>query len=182
MATENLAISVEVPFGGINPDEGSSEIGFGDIHVDFELLAYEYQFRFPYVIPHMSIGLDTADDDVGIGAGDNSLLLGVTVGSTMYDNTWDFNLDLSYEVFGDIENVFAIGGSTLWEINELFAVLAEVQLTDEEPPELAEEHPIRFGGGMVYAPSERLTWSLIGAGAKNAREDVIVTLRISYDL
>lgn len=181
-ATENLAVSLEVPIGGLDPDMGDSEMGLGDIRMDLELLAYEYQFRYPYVIPHMSIGLDTANDDAAIGKGGNSVLVGTTFGSNMYDNQWQFNLDVAFEYVQDSDNIFSLGVSTVWDITEKFSALAEAQITDEDATDGGDEDPMRFGAGVVYSPTESLSWSVIGAGAQNAKENGMLTVRVSYDL
>lgn len=182
MMSEDLAVDVGVEAGGINPDMGGSENGMGDVSVGLTLRAYEDLFRFPYILPHVTLNLDTADDDVGIGAGESSVKLGTTLGSTVYDTVWHFNMDVSYELFEDSDNVFAFGASAIWDISEKFSLLAEAQITDAEPEDIVEEHPARFGGAMLYEPNDRTTLGLYGAGVKNSREDVITTIRVSYDL
>ena len=182
MATENVALEVAVPFGGLDPDAGSSEAGLGDVRFGVALRAHEHIYRFPYIIPHASLRLDTGDDDVGIGAGESSLLVGTTIGSTMYDTDWHFMLDVGYELFEDSENVLSAGGAVIYDVNERYSLLAQGQVTNEETRNGDDENPVRIGGAMLYKPSDRLTLGAYGTGAKNSREDVIATIRVSYDL
>ena len=182
-AARNLALRFDVPFGGLDPDTGSSETGLGDLAIGFEFRAYEDIFRFPYIIPHAQIRLDTGEEKTALGDNETSFLFGITLGSQVYDVPWYVNFDLNYEVFEDSENIFGFAGSVIWELSEQFSVLAEAFITDEDlKAQGFEEHPTGFQGGMVYHPNEDLTLGLYAGGNKNSREDVIISVRVAHDL
>lgn len=180
--SENLTLGAGLPVGYFDPDFSGSEFGFGDLSLGVELLAWEDLFRFPYIIPHATVKLDTGDEDTTLGDGDSSAVLGVTVGSQVYDIPVHFNMDASYELMPKINNILLLSASLSWAISERFGVLAEGRLTDEEPPPGAEEHPGLIQGGMYYKPTDSLYLALYGGGYKNSDKDVIATLRVVKDL
>jgi hypothetical protein len=181
-ATENLALLVEVPFGGISPDEGSNETSIGDIAVGLQLKAHEAFFRFPYIIPHAKYAFDTGSEKAGTGDGDGGAILGVTVGSRVYDIPVYVNFDINYELRPDSDNIFGLAASVVWEINERFSVLAEVLGTDEDVYLQGGDQPTYYEGAMNYHPSERMTIGVYVGSAKNSPRDVFSTLRVAYDL
>ncbi len=182
MAAEDFALTLSLPYGKLDPDFADSETGIGDVAVGFELRAFEHFFRFPYVIPHAELRFDTGEPDAALGDDQSSVLLGVTIGSQVYDEPIHLNFDFSYEVFDDSENVFIGAVSLVWDITEQFALLVEASLSDEEPPLGKVEHPQRYGAAMAYKPSDDVTISIHGGGAKNAQEDVLTALRVAWQL
>jgi hypothetical protein len=179
---EELTLRADLPVGNLDPDAGGSEFGLGDLAVGMELLAFEDLFRFPYVIPHATLKLDTGDEDTTLGDGETSAILGVTVGSQVYDVPVHFNMDASYEIMENSGNIAMFSASLLWSLSDRFSVLVEGRLTDEEPPPGAEEHPALAQGGMIYEASDTLLFGVYGGGYKNAEEDVVATFRVVKEL
>jgi hypothetical protein len=173
--TDNFATFVVVPYNEVEPDVGKSESGLGDIAVGFEYLAYEDIFHYPWVIPHVQLNLDTGDEDDGLGAGETSTVLGLSVGSRAWD-VCHFIIDGSYQVFEDSENIARISGAIIWDVSERFAVLAEARGTDEDLGG-DKEHPAVFLGGLSFQPNEDFILILYGGGGKNTREDVIIAAK-----
>jgi hypothetical protein len=183
MASENLAFVLDVPFGGLDPDNGSSESGLGDIGVGVQFRVYEHFFRFPYIIPYANLLFDTGEEKALLGDRDDSLLIGVTVGSQVYDVPWYVNFDANYEVLQDSENIAKFAASVIWEISPQFSLLAEASLSDEDLRLLGvDEHPAVFQGGAFFKSSDVTTLGLYGSGTKNAGEDNSVGVRIVHDL
>lgn len=183
---DNLTINAAVPYGWVSPDFGDDESGLGDTTIGLELLAYQDIFEYPWVIPHVDLGLETGDEDEGLGQGETVTTFGVSVGTTVYDEL-HYVVDVSYAVDGgsekpDPDNVLIFGGSIIWDVSEKFAVLVEGQATDEDNEE--DDVPLFFQAGMTYAFTEAFVLSWYGgadaSGDDGQGEDMRVTVKGAY--
>jgi len=180
----NLAVNAFVPVREINPDSGfgKNQAGLGDIVLGMELVPYQDAFRFPYILPHLDVGLPTGDQDKGLGSGDVSVLAGVTVGTTMYEK-YHWAADVGYRHLVDNnpltdDDMLVLSGSFAWEVNEEVSLLAEVSGTDQELP---DGRPVTFEGGMTYKP-EDTAWffGLYGGRTIHTGEDWNASVKASY--
>lgn len=176
-ATEALTMFAKIPFVDIDSDDGSGDSGLGDVSAGLELLAWQDIFDYPWVMPHLEVVFDTADD--GLGQGETGVILGAAVGSKTWEQVHWIG-DIRYEVFQDRDNVVSVAGSIIWDISEEFGVLGEVKVSDEADDN--NERPAIFLGGFSYKPNEDVTFTARGGGSKNTREDVIVAVDLTYDL
>ena len=181
---DNLAVNAAVPFKQMKPDTGfgRSEAGLGDVSLGFELVPYERVFRFPYILPHVDVGLPTGDDKKGLGSGDVSIAAGVTVGTTTYE-VYHWALDVGFQHLVDNDpltddDALVVSASFLWDVSDEFALLTEMRGTDQELP---DGRPLTFEGGMVYKP-EDTSWmfGLYGGKTIHAGETWNGSLKISY--
>lgn len=167
---ENLTLRAGIPFGQSDLS-GSSETGFGDAYIGLELLAFEDIFRYPFVIPHIDLVLPTGDDDKALGSGETSVEIGVSVGTTIWDQlTWI--IDFTYAHNGGFpqdsdDDVYMVSGSLVWDVSDRFAVLAEGRIWEEN---IFNDNPYQVMGGFTYDFTEALSMGLYGG---QFREDVI---------
>jgi len=179
----NLAAYAFVPYNQTRYKDGFglNQNGFGDMGIGFELLAYEDIFKFPYVLPHLEFRFPTGDQDKGYSAGDVSILGGVTVGT----KTWEC-VNWAVDVTGEHlttqdpslkADTIVVSGSIVWDLDEQFSVVAEVNGSDQDYP---LGHPLTYEGGMVYKPIESLMVGVYGGRTIHTGEDWNGTVKVAY--
>ena len=179
---KNVTLNAALPYHWVSPEFGDDEAGVGDAKIGAELLAYQDIFDYPWVIPHVDIGLETGDEDKGLGAGATVTTLGISVGTTVYDQL-HYVGDVSYAINGGTEsedpnNAVLISGSIIWDVSEQFAVLGEGRIIDEENS--GGDATAFWQGGMVYKFTESLTLGAYLAAWSDSENDTDVTGKLSY--
>ncbi len=179
-AFPTVSLLARVPFVSVDPDMGSSQSGLGDIDIGFAWLAYEGIFTYPFLIPHATLHLDTGSERKGLGRGETGFTLGATLGTRRWEDII-FNLDGSYTIFDDSDNVAAVALSIIWELNDKLSVHSEGRVTDEDfGPD--DDTPYLILGGLSYRPYDRLHWTVYGGGGGNGEPDMTVGFRVTYGL
>lgn len=179
----NLAVNAFVPAHQIRNKNGfgSNQNGLGDCGLGFQLLAYEDIFRFPYIMPHLEFQFPTGNEDKGMGAGEVSILGGVTVGTRTWECVdWALDVTGSHLSTNDPllkSDTVIISGSIVWALDEQFSLVGEVSGSDQT---YAAGHPIAFEGGMVYKPVENLMIGVYGGKTQHTDESWDGTVKLSY--
>ncbi len=182
---ENLTAYAAVPFGHVDSDRTKdTHTGIRDITLGMELLAYEYTFGYPYIIPYVEVILPTGDEDDKLGNGKTDAVFGASAGTTVYD-VYNYILDARYNVNHknsgdeDEDGMFTLAAAFIWDLNERFALMAEAKGTSED---IAGESgiPLYFRGGMNYKVSDQLSLSWFGGGAVNSDEDGMGAIKVGY--
>lgn len=179
----NLAAVATVPFHETRykTGQGSSKNGFGDLGLGFEVLPYEDIFKFPYIMPHLELRFPTGSEDKGFGAGEMSILAGVTVGTKTWECVdWALDVTGAHLTTNDplLKNdTIIISGSIVWNLDEQFALVTELSGSDQTYP---DGHPLTFEGGMTYKPIENLMIGVYGGKTSHTGESWNGTLKLSY--
>lgn len=173
---DNLAVRLDVPYVTIDPANGSSESGPGDLEVEFQLRTYEDIFGYPYFIPHVSFTIPTGDDDKGLGEDGTIVTGGMSWGTQMYD-ALGFVLDISYRVNPDEDNQILAANSYIWDVSDQFALLAEVSY--EQNTDISS-NLIRITGGLTYDWNQTLQMALHAGSSFTGDEDNFFNARLSY--
>ena len=179
----NLAAYAFVPYNQTRYKDGFglNQNGFGDMGIGFELLAYEDIFRFPYIMPHLELRFPTGDQDKGFGAGDVSILGGVTVGTKTWECVdWALDVTGAHLTTSDPmlkSDTVIISGSIVWNLDDQFSLVTEVSGSDQSYP---DGHPVTFEGGMVYKPLENLMFGIYGGKTQHTDESWDGTFKASY--
>ncbi len=179
---EEVALRATVPFSHYDPSSGDSHRGMGDISFGADLIAFQNIFDYPYVIPYVDYTFETGDEDKHLGVGEDFATIGLALGTTTFDK-FLWSLDVSYNIYDNIENAFVVGVGLIWEISDEFSTIAETKLEEQsnDNPD-NDDYAIYFTGGMIYDATDSLTLGLYGTGtAQNAEEDVIVSIKASYE-
>lgn len=176
---ENLTVYAKAPFSVMKSDvKNKTKTGINDVALGMELLAYEYTFKYPWVIPYVEVTLPTGDDKNHMGLGKADPIFGVAVGTTTFDKyTWI--LDGRYDA-----NIFENGrfegaACFIWDLDEKFSVLAEAKVAEKAPGSV-KDVPIYFNGGMCYRPHEALSINAYAGTSANAEEDGHGGLKVAY--
>ncbi|MBI2439830.1 MAG: transporter [Lentisphaerae bacterium] len=176
---ENLTVYSTVPYS-FDKSEAKKETtsGFNDVAVGLELLAYEYTYKYPWVIPYIEVTFPSGDDEEHRGLGEVDAIFGAAVGTTTFDKyTWV--LDGRYDANAYDNGRFEGAVAFVWELSSQFSVLAEAKIM-EQAPDSTDDVPIYFNGGMCYRPIEPFSINLYGGASANAEEDGHGTLKLAY--
>lgn len=177
---ENLTFNASMPVGFVNSDIDGSAFGFEDISIGLELLAYEYTFTYPWIIPYVELKFPSGSKRKHLGQGEFDGIIGVAIGTTVYDEL-HYIIDGRFDtnVIGYDSGMFTGAGALIWNISEQFSVLVEGKITQE--PELSSDGmPVYINGGMCYKPNEYLSINWYGGGSFNTEEKGHATLKLAY--
>ncbi len=181
---ETFAVQAEVPYMHISPSSGDNENGLGDVVLGAEWVVYQDIFSYPFIIPHAEWSLGTGDEDKGMGAGQSLLSAGVSVGTVVMD-MFHWIIDGRYtfgkeanDGTGEEKNVFTFGGAFIWDLNEKCSLITEAKASDDKNAD--GDVPLYIQGGIGVQASENVYVSILGGGAKNTDEDVLVSGKVSY--
>ena len=174
----DFSLFARVPYLNVDPDWGNSESGIGDVSLGFEFLAYEDLFKYPWIMPHAEVFMDTGDEEKGLGAGDPQYLLGLAIGTTTYRH-FNYAVDARYRILDNQDNIPSIAGSLVWDLDDRFSLIGEIEVSREKE-EGNDSHPITFLAGMHYAATDSFQFGLHGGTTTNSDVDVLVRGNLSY--
>ena len=188
---ENLTLVATVPYRQLEPqyDNDENVSGLGDVTLGFDLVAYKDIFDYPYVIPHVEVGLPTGDEDEDLGAGNATVTAGISVGTVVQD-MYHFIADIGYTIDdGDDENAGVeedknhgyAAASIVWDVSKEFALLGEIKITDEKSNNAEDsDYPVTFDGGFSYKASKDLMINWYVGGSGNADLESFTELKVAY--
>lgn len=175
----NLTIYSKAPYSFNKSDAKKQDNnGFNDIAVGAELLAYEYTYKYPWVIPYVEVTFPSGDDKEHMGQGETDAIFGTAVGTTTFDKfTWV--LDGRYDANVGDSGRFEGAAAFIWDLSAQFSVLAEAKVAEKEQGS-TKDVPLYFNGGMCYKPVDNLSVNLYGGTSANAAENGHGTLKVAY--
>jgi hypothetical protein len=183
---DQVAVRGSLPYLSVDPVSplADKQTGLGDASLGIEFLGYSDLFDAPWIMPHARVIFDTGDEDKGLSAGDTQYEVGVAVGTTV-ERVFHFAADARYLILDDQENIPSLGLSLVWDLDERFSLLAEMQISREKDVltsmgTLEDRHPILFLAGFSYAASEEVLFSVQGGTGKNSDIDTMVRSALSY--
>ncbi len=175
---DNVTLYSKIPIDFVNSDTKGNKAGFNDIAFGVELLAYEYTYKYPWIVPYIEITLPTGDDKNHMGLGKVDPIFGVAVGTTTFDK-YHWILDGRYDANAINDGRFEGAASIIWDVNEQFSVLAEAKVMEASPGS-KKDAPVYFNGGFAYRPIEELSINLYGGTSVNAEENGRGSVKIAY--
>jgi hypothetical protein len=177
---DNLTLYSRVPIDFVHSDsKNQTQVGLNDIALGLELLAYEYTYKYPWVVPYVEVTFPTGDDSNHMGLGKVDPIFGIAVGTVTFDK-YHWILDGRYDANAATDGMFEGAGCFIWELSNQFSVLAEAKVT-EKPSGSTKDAPVYFNGGFAYRPVEALSVNLYGGTSINAEENGHGTLKIAYN-
>jgi len=176
--TEDLEVNADIPFERVETT-GRDETGIGDASVGVDLVAYKDIFDYPYIMPHATVTFDTGEKDKGLGGGDTYLTVGSVLGSTVED-IYHFGVDVTYAIHENSDNIGAVAGSLIWDLNKKCSLVAEGKITDERDKTQDIDHPKTILGGLWYKPTESFNIGFYGGSEIDGPQDVIADVKAAY--
>lgn len=175
--TENFALLAEVPFASVDSQLNGDTQGLGDVLLGFELVAWQDIFRYPYVLPHAEVSLDTGDEEKGLGSGNTVVSAGLAIGTTV-QNIFHWVLDGRYAMYSDADNIGSVAVAFIWDLGEQCSVLVEGKATDQDSKD--GDTPAWLSAGLIYHATENLMLGAYGGTGSESSEDVIASLKVAY--
>lgn len=175
---DNLTLYSRVPIDFVSSDVKGNTAGLNDIAVGMELLAYEYTYKYPWVVPYIEVTLPTGDDKNHMGLGKVDPIFGLAVGTTTFDK-YHWALDGRYDANVTSDGRFEGAASFIWDLSEQFSFLAEAKVTEKSPGS-TKDVPVYFNGGFAYKPTEQLSVNLYGGSSVNAEENGRGSVKVAY--
>jgi len=176
---ENLTIYSKVPIDFVSSDVKGSQAGFNDIALGMELLAYEYTYKYPWVVPYIEVTLPTGNDRNHMGLGKVDPIFGVAVGTTTFDK-YHWILDGRYDANVTADGRFEGAASFIWDLSDQFSVLAEAKVTEKSPGS-TKDIPVYFNAGLAYKPADQLSVNLYGGTSANSEENGHGSVKVAYN-
>ena len=190
-AYENLTLYGKVPYSFIKSDYQNANLdGFDDVTIGAELLAYEYTYKYPWVIPYVEVSFPTGKEDdmlpirksdtiFGHSQGKVDAIFGVAVGTTVND-VYHYILDGRYDANNEENGAFSGAVCIIWDLSDQFSVLGEAKVSQAPENNPYSGIPACFNGGMSYAPHEDLRFTAYAGTAVNNAEEGHGGLKIAY--
>ncbi|NLB60780.1 MAG: hypothetical protein GX806_06945 [Lentisphaerae bacterium] len=189
-AYENITLYSALPISYMQSDRLGNEMGIKDLVVGMELLAYEYTYKYPWVIPYIEVTFPTGnenhsaplqkiDSSFGYSLGQCNGIFGIAVGTTVED-VYHYILDGRYEVNADDKGLFSGAACFIWDLSDRFSFLAEAKVTEEPKNKVYSGVPAYFNGGLSYSPTESLCCTAYGGTSVNTAEEGHGGLKISW--
>lgn len=176
---DNLTLYSRVPIDFASSDVKGIKTGLNDIAVGLELLAYEYTYKYPWVVPYIEVTFPTGDDKNHMGLGKVDPIFGVAVGTTTF-NKYHWILDGRYDANVINDGRFEGAASFIWDLSDQFSVLAEAKIMEKSPGS-TKDLPAYFNGGFAYKPTEQMSVNLYAGASVNAEENGHGSVKIAYN-
>lgn len=176
---DNLTLYSRVPITAVSSDVKGNKAGFKDIAVGMELLAYEYTYKYPWVVPYIEVTFPTGDDKNHTGVGKVDPIFGIAVGTTTFD-VYHWILDGRYDANAANDGRFEGAASFIWDLSDQFSLLAEAKVTEKSEGS-TKDVPVYFNGGFAYRPFDELSVNLYGGTSVNAEENGHGAVKVAYN-
>lgn len=189
-AYENLTLYSKIPIGKIRSDVDGDFTHFKDMTIGAELLAYEYTYKYPWVIPYVEVTLPTGNENdytvikktdslFGYGLGKVDAIFGIAVG-TIVNDEYHYILDGRYDANADENGLFSGAACFIWDLSDQFSFLAEAKISQEPKNNVYSGVPAYFNGGLSYTPFEGLRCTAYGGTTVNTAEEGHGAFKIAY--
>jgi hypothetical protein len=176
---ENLTMYGRVPIDFIGSDVKGNTAGFGDVAVGMKLLAYEYTYRYPWIVPYVEVTFPTGDSKNHMGCGKVDPIFGIAVGTVTFDK-YHWILDGRYDANIVDKGQFEGAAAFIWDVSDQFSILAEAKMTQEQKGS-TKGVPVYFNGGFCYKPFDALSVNLYGGTSVNAEENGHGAVKVAYN-
>lgn len=158
--TENLELSVEIPYLIHNLKGDGSEEGIGDINLVAKCLLVKEGEKKPAFVVKGVVKMDNGDEDKGLGSGDKDYSLFAAASKTLRDII--LHGMFGYTHVGDKEDknlrdITLFGIAADYALTETFHILAEYSGTRHPDRTAEEDDPRNALTGITYKVSDHLT-------------------------
>ena len=155
--TENLELSVEIPYLYHKPSSGPSEEGTGDMNIVAKYLLIPGGTESPAFAVKGVVKMDNGDYDRGLGSGDKDYSIMAVLSETVGQLTG--HAQIGYTWTGDKKDkrldVTLYGAALDYALTESLHILAEVT-AERHPDRLENENPLIALMGITYKVSDNL--------------------------
>ena len=173
--TDSLEITLLLPYTKIDPDDGRSEKGTGDLAIRPELVIFKESDSIPQMSLAVTIKFDTGSNAIGSGTTDYGLFLNA---SKVFDKI-QLNGNVGYSFLEDSDDSVFLGASIEYSINNSLTLIGEVW--SEQPTDSSDDDVAEVLGGAVYDVSDTISLDFgIGTGLHTEDIDLRYTMGATY--
>ena len=158
--TDNLELSVEIPYMFHNPKTGGSEEGIGDINVVAKYLLIQEGDKNPAFAVKAAVKMDNGDFDKGLGSGDKEYSLFAVASKSIGQVT--VHGQVGYTWVGgrkdeNLRDITLYGIAFDYAVAEPLHILAEINGNRHPDRTSEEDDPRNALAGLTYKVSDNLT-------------------------
>lgn len=178
----NLDLALGAGFAVLDPEEGSSEKGFGDLELAAKWNFLEDKGNLPGLALKVGVILPTGDKEKDLGGGgfdtSGNLIAGKAVGPVnLYLNLGYTRIDKVAE--GDKKNIYAASLAGEWDIKESLALVGEVLY--ESAGADGEDPPVAVTAGLIWEIADNFSIDIgARAGLTNTAPDWSILAGANY--
>jgi len=175
---EGFAITATIPY--LNVEDAltaNEESGAGDVRVGVEFRLWEDIFRYPWIIGHIEVDTESGDDEAGLGDGETSTRLGLTVGTVTHD-VIHWAAEARYELKDELDDEASGAVSLGYAVSDQLMFMAEVEIRDD-PNDSETDSPLLAIGGMFYQINDFISFSVHGGVENSSERESFVSSKVA---
>lgn len=179
---ENLEIGLQAPYTFLDPKEGRSEDGIGDITIRPEYQFLQETDNTPAMSGWVAVKTNTGSEDSGLGTGATHISFAGNLSKKFSGPAW-FHINLGYTVTdsGDMDNVFFYKVAGEYLMRERLKLVGEIVGQGNHDSE-ATNDPLEWLLGFIYEiPNGLIVDMGFGTGLTDASPDIRLTGGVTYN-
>jgi len=173
--TDSLEVTLLLPYTKIDPDDGRTEKGMGDLAIRPELVVLKESDSIPQMSLALTIKFDSGSNAIGSSTTDYGLFLNA---SKIFDKI-QLNGNVGYNSLEDSDDSVFLGASIEYSISNSLTLIGEVW--SENPTDSSDDDVAEVLGGAVYDVSDTISLDFgIGTGLHSEDIDLRYTMGATY--
>jgi hypothetical protein len=173
--TDSLEVTLLLPYTKIDPDDGRTEKGMGDLAIRPELVVLKESDSIPQMSLALTIKFDSGSNAIGSSTTDYGLFLNA---SKIFDKI-QLNGNVGYNSLEDSDDSVFLGASIEYSISNSLTLIGEVW--SEKPTDSSDDDVAEVLGGAVYDVSDTISLDIgIGTGLHSEDIDLRYTMGATY--
>jgi len=180
---ENMALCIELPFDILNPDDGETERGFGDMTLAVKTSLLPEGERLPSFLLKTIVKLPTGDEDKGLGSGETDTTLMMVASKTLGHATLHGNIGYTFMGGDSNDDNIVYGAALEYSIIPKLALVGEAFMETENDFD-KETHTITPLVGLRYHLTEKIildtAFSMGICHDKKADYNIISGMSVSF--
>lgn len=178
----NLDLALSAGYSILNPKEGSTEKGLGDLELAAKWNFLKEKGSLPGLALKAGVTLPTGDDEKGLWSGgydtSASLIAGKAIGPVnLFLNLGYTRIDKAAEV--EEKNVYSASLAGAWDIVESWALVGEVLC--ESPGAAGEDPPVAATAGLIWEIADNFSIDIgARAGLTDTAPDWSILAGVNY--
>lgn len=179
---ENLEVGLQAPYTFLDPKEGGSEDGIGDITIRPEYQFLQETDNIPAVSGWVAVKTNTGSEDSGLGTGATHISLAGNLSKRFSGPAW-FHINLGYTVTDSdsMDDVFFYKVAGEYLIRERLKLVGEIIGQGNHDPD-ATYDPLEWLLGFIYEiPNGLIVDMGFGTGLTEAAPSIRLTGGVTYN-
>jgi len=173
--TDSLEVTLLLPYTKIDPDNGRSEKGMGDLAIRPEFVVLKESDSIPQMSLALTIKFDSGSNEIDSGTTDYGLFLNA---SKEFGKT-KIHGNVGYSFLEDSDDSIFLGVAFEHSINNSLTLIGEIWT--DMPTNSSDDDVAEVLGGVTYDISDTITLDFgIGTGLDSKNIDLRYTTGVTY--